>query len=170
MSCRPSLAALLPIVLKASIEMGAAQRQDGVGSRDGPEHSRLFETRADHRLASSFNYTRANKQVLAAKFGITHPLCISFEVICLGANLLGHKGDCRRGWPAARPPVFRFSPCPAGASGGSSSKLSVGLPAGDTAGAPPPTDAGEHGRGRQSESRRGSVRRPESRSIRLHRR
>jgi hypothetical protein len=32
--------------------MGAAQRQDGVGSPDGPEHSRLFETRADHRLAS----------------------------------------------------------------------------------------------------------------------
>src|SRR6202050_1699333 len=88
MSCRPSVATLFPIVLKASIEMGAAQRQDGVGSADGPEHSRLFKTRADHRLTSSFNYTRANKQVLAAKFGITHALCIPREVISLGANLL----------------------------------------------------------------------------------
>src|SRR6202047_5606520 len=92
MSSRPSLAALLPIVLKASIEMGAAQRQDGVGSPDGPEHSRLFETRTDHRLASSFNDTRANKQVLAAKFGITHALCIPREVIGLGANLLVQGG------------------------------------------------------------------------------
>src|ERR1700723_1470236 len=92
MSCRPSLAALLPIVLKASIEMGAAQRQDGVGSADGPEHSRLFETRAGHRLASSFNHTRANKQVLAAKFGITHPLSIPREAIGLGANLLVQGG------------------------------------------------------------------------------
>src|SRR5580693_6932773 len=92
MSCRPSVAALLPIVLEASIEMRAAQRQDGVGSADGPEHSRLFETRADHRLASSFNDTRANKQVLAAKFGIAHALCIPREVIGLDANLLVHGG------------------------------------------------------------------------------
>ena len=34
----------------------------------------------------------ANKQMLAAKLGIAHTLCISFEVICLGANLLGHLG------------------------------------------------------------------------------
>src|ERR1700690_100444 len=92
MSCRPSLAAVLPIVLKASIEMGAAQRQDGIGSRDGPEHSRLFKTRADHCLTSSFDHTRAYKQVLAAKFGITHPLCIPHEVIGLDANLLVQGG------------------------------------------------------------------------------
>jgi hypothetical protein len=52
----------------------------------------LFETRADHRLASSFNHTGANKQVLAAKVGITHTLCIPREVIGLGANLLVHGG------------------------------------------------------------------------------
>src|SRR5450755_1841404 len=112
MSCRPSLAALLPIVLKASIEMGAAQRQDGVGSPDGPEHSRLFEAIADHRLASSFNYTRANKQVLAAKFGITHPLCIPRESNRPRCESSRPWRDCRCRWPAARPPVFRFSPCP----------------------------------------------------------
>src|ERR1700721_1276063 len=111
MSCRPSLATLLPIVLKASIEMGAAQRQDSVGSPDGPEHSRLFEARADHRLASSFNDTRANKQVLAAKFGITHPLCIPREVIGLGANLLSKGGIAGGEAPEARPPVFAFPPC-----------------------------------------------------------
>src|SRR5260370_6244585 len=88
MSGRPALAALLPIVLEASITMAAAQRQDGVGSPDGPEHSRLFETRADHRLASSLNHARANKQVLAAKFRITHPLCIPRGAIGLRATLL----------------------------------------------------------------------------------
>src|SRR5438132_284515 len=72
--------------------MRAAQRQDRVGAPHGPEHSRLFETRADHRLAASFDYTRAHKQVLAAKCGIPHPLCIPLEVVCLGANLLGHGG------------------------------------------------------------------------------
>src|ERR1700680_4665112 len=88
MSSRQSLAAFLPIVLKTAIVMRAAQCQDRVASPDGPEHSRLFEARADDRLASSFDHTRANKQVLAAKLGITHPLCISLEVIGLGANLL----------------------------------------------------------------------------------
>src|ERR1700674_5983500 len=70
--------------------MRTAECQDGVSSPDGPEHARLFETRADYCLASSFDHTRANKQMLAAKLGIAHTLCISFEVICLGANLLGH--------------------------------------------------------------------------------
>src|SRR6266581_618108 len=92
MSSRQSLAAFLPIVLKTAIEMRAAQCQDRVGSPDGPEHSRLFEARADDGLASSFDHTRANKQVLAAKLGITHPLGISLEVISLGANLLGQWG------------------------------------------------------------------------------
>src|SRR5580700_10851711 len=51
MSCRPSVAALFPIILKASIEMGAAQSQDGVGSADGPEHSRLFKTTVEDAQA-----------------------------------------------------------------------------------------------------------------------
>src|SRR6516225_1976689 len=92
MSSRPSLPTLFPIVLKPAIEMRAAQSQDRVGSPDGPEHSRLFETRADDRLAASFDHPRANKKVLATKPGIAHPLSISFEVIGLGTNLLGHLG------------------------------------------------------------------------------
>jgi hypothetical protein len=89
--------------------MGAAQRQDGVGAPDGPEHSRLFETRADHRLASSFNHTRANKQVLAAKFGITHALCIPREVIGLGANLLVQGGITGVDGPQRAHQFFDFS-------------------------------------------------------------
>src|SRR5258707_7287338 len=110
MSSRQSLAAFLPIVLETAIEMKAAQCQDRVGSPDGPEHSRLFEARADDRLASSFDHTRANKQVLAAKLGITHPLCISLEVIGLGANLLGQWGGTGRGGPPRTHQVFVFSP------------------------------------------------------------
>ena len=78
------------IVLKAAIEMRAAQSQDGIGSPNGPEHPRLFETCADHRLAACFDDARADKQVLAAKLGIAHTLCISLEVVCLGANLVGY--------------------------------------------------------------------------------
>src|SRR2546426_11562608 len=109
MSSRQSLAAFLPIVLKTAIEMRAAQCQDRVGSPDGPEHSRLFEARADDRLASSFDHTRANKQVLAAKLGITHPLCISLQVIGLGANLLGQWGITGGGGPQPTHPFFGFS-------------------------------------------------------------
>src|SRR5258708_37772335 len=92
--------------------MRAAQCQDRVGSPDGPEHSRLFEARADDRLASSFDHTRANKQVLAAKLGITHPLCISLEVIGLGANLLGQWGIVGGDGPQPTPPFFDFPPFP----------------------------------------------------------
>src|SRR6266446_6045029 len=110
MSSRPSLVTLLPIVLKTAIEMIAAQPQDRVGSPDGPEHSRLFETRAYHGLASSFDHTRANKQVLAAKLGIAHPRCISLEVIGLGANLLGHEGIASGGMARSAPTSFSIFP------------------------------------------------------------
>src|SRR5947208_12565199 len=105
--------------------MRTAECQDGVTSADGPYHARLFDTRADYCLASSFDHTRANKQMLAAKLGIAHTLCISFEVICLGAKSSRPFGDWQCRWPAARPRVFRFSLYPAGASGGPSSKFSV---------------------------------------------
>src|SRR6516162_4494112 len=39
MSSRPGLSTLFPIVLKATVEMRAAQCQDRVSSPDGPEHS-----------------------------------------------------------------------------------------------------------------------------------
>ena len=42
-SSRASLTSALPIVLKAAVEMRAAQGQDGVGSPEGPEHSGLLE-------------------------------------------------------------------------------------------------------------------------------
>jgi hypothetical protein len=55
---RDSRAAALPVILKAAIEISTAQSQDGVGSPDGPEHSRAFETGSDHRFASGFDDAR----------------------------------------------------------------------------------------------------------------
>src|SRR6266403_6116843 len=46
--------AFLPVVFKLAIQMAAAECQDRVGSSNGPEHSRPFETESDHRLATSF--------------------------------------------------------------------------------------------------------------------
>src|SRR5262249_4675056 len=74
-------------------------------------------------------------------------------------------GDWRWRSIATPSPVFRFSLCPAGVSGGPSSKLSAARPPGDTTGAPPPTEAAAQGRGRQSQSPPESVRRQDSISI-----
>src|SRR5215467_10113955 len=108
-SGRPSLPTLFPIILKAAIEMRAAQCQDRVGSPDSPEHSRLFETRADDRLAAGFDHPRANKQVLTTKFGIPHALCISFEVIGLSTNLLGDGGMAAGDRPQHARQFFDFA-------------------------------------------------------------
>src|SRR5215469_6396940 len=93
-----------------------------------------------------------------ASIGIAHTIRVGFEVICLGANLLGHGG-----WAGAMDrsasTSFSISPGPAGASGELSSKLSVGLPPGDRAGEPPPKDVGELGRDQQTAVRQESVRR-----------
>src|SRR6266576_3945060 len=53
--------AFLPVVFKLTIQMAAAESQDRVGSSNGPEHSRPFETESHHRLATSFNDARTNK-------------------------------------------------------------------------------------------------------------
>src|SRR6266480_7327373 len=53
--------AFLPVVFKLAIQMAAAESQDRVGSSNGPEHSRPFETESHHRLATSFNDARTNK-------------------------------------------------------------------------------------------------------------
>src|SRR5205814_8415386 len=84
-----------------------------------------------------------------------------------GASPLLRGGQIRS--RLARPPAFRFSPDPAGASGEPSSRPSGGLPPWGTAGEPTPRDAGERGRGRQSGSRPESARRLDSKSIRPRR-
>ena len=40
------------MLFKATVQMRTAECQDGVSSPDGPEHARLFETRADYCLAT----------------------------------------------------------------------------------------------------------------------
>src|SRR5207253_7885650 len=76
---------------------------------------------------------------------------------------------CRIRWRVARQPTFRFSRDLAGASGGSSSRLFAVLPHWGTVDEPPPKDAGERGRDRQSAGRPESAGPPDSKSIRRHR-
>src|SRR5450432_676758 len=74
-------AACLPVVGKAVIEMATAEGNDGVGSAECPEHAGLLETRADDSLASGFDDTGADKEVLRSKLGVAHALGVSLEVI-----------------------------------------------------------------------------------------
>src|SRR6266481_3198536 len=86
---RPSA---LPVIFKAAVEMTAAQSENRVGSPYSPEHTRSFEAGADHSLAARFDHTRANKQMLAPKLGISHTLRIPRKVVRFRAYLLGNVG------------------------------------------------------------------------------
>jgi hypothetical protein len=82
----------LPVILNVAAEMTAAQSKDCVGSPNGPEHSRPFETGTDHALAASFDDAGTDKQMLAEKLGISHALRIPLQVVRLGAYLLATSG------------------------------------------------------------------------------
>ena len=43
LKCRSGSVSALPIVLEATIEVGASESEDGVGAADSPEHTGLFE-------------------------------------------------------------------------------------------------------------------------------
>src|SRR5437016_11809729 len=86
---RPSA---LPVIFKAAVEMTAAQSENRVGSPYSPEHTRSFEAGADYSLAARFDHTRANKQMLAPKLGISHALRIPRKVVRFRAYLLGNVG------------------------------------------------------------------------------
>src|SRR5207245_391026 len=86
---RPSA---LPVIFKAAVEMTAAQSENRVGSPYSPEHARPFEAGADYSLAARFDHTRANKQMLAPKLGISHALRIPRKVVRFRAYLLGNVG------------------------------------------------------------------------------
>ncbi len=70
--------------------MTTSQGDDGVGAADGPEHAGLFESRADHGLAASFDYTGANEEMLTAELRVAHAIGISLKVIRLRTNLFQH--------------------------------------------------------------------------------
>src|SRR5437879_13370174 len=72
--------------------MTAAQSENRVGSPYSPEHTRSFEAGADYSLAARFDHTRANKQMLAPKLGISHALRIPRKVVRFRAYLLGIVG------------------------------------------------------------------------------
>jgi len=56
-----------PSNLQTCLELTATQSQDGMGTPNGPEHSRLLAARADPCLASSFDDAGADEQVLSAE-------------------------------------------------------------------------------------------------------
>ena len=85
-------AASLPIVLELAIEMAAAEGDDSVDPADSPEHAGLLEPGTYYGLASGFDDTRADKQVLAAKLGVAHALGVSLKVICLDTKLFDDFG------------------------------------------------------------------------------
>src|SRR5213594_726503 len=86
---RPSA---LPVIFKAAVEMTAAQSENLVCSPYSPEHTRSFEAEADYSLEALFDHTRANKQMLAPKLGISHALRIPRKVVRFRAYLLGNVG------------------------------------------------------------------------------
>jgi hypothetical protein len=61
--------------------MAAAEGNENVCPADSPEHAELLEPGTDYGLASGFDDTGADKQVLAAKLGVAHALGISLQVI-----------------------------------------------------------------------------------------
>ena len=56
--------------------------------RSGPEHTGLFEARADDGFTSRLDDSRTDKQSLGAELGVTHAFGIGLEVIGLGGQLL----------------------------------------------------------------------------------
>jgi hypothetical protein len=69
----------LPIILKLSVEMAAAEGNDSVGPADSPEHAGLLEPGTDYGLAPGFDDAGSDKQVLAAEFVIAHTFGISLS-------------------------------------------------------------------------------------------
>src|SRR6266852_9440830 len=78
----------LPVVFKASVELAAAQGDDGVGSAYCPKHAGLFGTGTNDGFATRFNDARANEEVLLAELGITHPCSVPSKVVGFDADCL----------------------------------------------------------------------------------
>ena len=57
--------------------MAASEGDDVIGSANGPEHARLFETGSDDSFASGFDHTGADEQVLAPELGVAHARGVS---------------------------------------------------------------------------------------------
>jgi hypothetical protein len=53
---------------------------DGVGSANGPKHSKAFEARADDGFAAGFYNLGTNKQSLSTESRIPHPLCVAQKI------------------------------------------------------------------------------------------
>jgi hypothetical protein len=69
-----------------------SQRNDRVGTTSRPEHAGLFQAGTDDSLASGFDDTRADEQVLTAELRVPHTFGISLKVVCLSADLIRNIG------------------------------------------------------------------------------
>lgn len=87
-----SQAARRPVILEASVEVAAAEGDDGVGAANRPEHAGPFETGTDYGLTTGFDDARADEQMPAAEFWRLHAPGVSLEVIGFQSNLLNHCG------------------------------------------------------------------------------
>jgi hypothetical protein len=71
------------VVLPTVIDWAAAESDDGICATDGPEHAGLFEAGTNHALATGFDDTGADKQVLASDFGVSHAFGVALKVSSL---------------------------------------------------------------------------------------
>ena len=76
-----------PELIEATTGADAAKRQDVLGARHAPEHTRLLATGADEGLATGFYDPRTNEEAAAAEGAILHAICVADEV----AQLLIHR-------------------------------------------------------------------------------
>ena len=58
--------ARLPVVGELAAEPITAQRNDGIGAADGPEHSRHLQPFGDNGLAAGFNDAGTDEELIGA--------------------------------------------------------------------------------------------------------
>ena len=86
-SCGPTFRSAFPEVLKATTKLRTAERDDGVGARDGPVHPGAFETRADGHLAPGLHHASGSTQTLSVELRIAHAFSVSLEIMEAAAGL-----------------------------------------------------------------------------------
>src|ERR1043166_46067 len=78
-----------PKVHEGPTGMKAAQGQHIFCARFTPEHARLLAARTNNRLATSFDYPRADKEAFGSKSSILHSINVLDEVTQLFFHSVG---------------------------------------------------------------------------------
>ncbi len=69
----------IPVVLKAVAELAATESEDGVGTFDRPDHTRLFQPGSVDGFAPRIDDAGAGEKALRAKRRITHAVLVLVE-------------------------------------------------------------------------------------------